>query len=685
MDLSDKAKRILALLEDSGERLSLKAIGERLPEVPGKAEAVEELLEAGAVWHAGKGRYASLGTLGMELGSLRMRNDGSAVMFSTGEDPVRIEIPAENTAGALDGDTVVARLLEPELNRGGYRGRVVEVISRRRTKMAGIARKNSGKWFLDPLETGLPSGIPMDIGESEDIREGDLVACSIVYGKGRLKVRLAGNVGTPDSPRALIDSVCIDSGLPEDFPEAVKAAAEAAASAPEGLASRRDLTGLQTITIDPADARDFDDAISIERLEDGGFKLGVHIADVSVFVTPGSPLDAEAFSRGTSVYLPDRVIPMIPEVLSNGACSLQPDVERLTKTVMIEYDAGGERKGFTVFSSRIRSRKRMNYAQALEVLEGASSGDPVIEGMFADFGALSALLDKARMKRGAVDLGSSEFRTVFGPDGSPAGFEPVPDDRAHRMIENFMVEANSAVAEYCGWLELDVLYRVHQDPVPEAADKLRRTLSIYGFAVPGHGSPGASALSKAVEEARGTPMYPLVREAVLKSMQRAVYSPSDTGHYGLALRNYAHFTSPIRRYPDLMVHQALTAYEGGRVFAGSVSASSAAVACSDSERRAESAERSATELMALLYLSGRTGETFRGVIRDSVDFGCFVRLLDVPVEGLMHISAIRENPGLVPVDLKPGRAVTVKVEYSDPLERRLSLIPAKEERGEEDE
>lgn len=653
----------------------MKALNARLPEVPDKTGAVEELVEKGLLWHAGRGRYATLKVLGMEKGSVRVRSDRSAVLYTDSSEPIRVEISPADTAGALEGDTVLVRLLEPELRKGGYRGRVVHVLKRFRTEMAGIARKSSGRWFLDPLDPRLPGNIPMEPGDS-DITQGDLIGCSIVYEKNSISVIPIRVVGSPDSPKALIDSVCIDNGLPGPFPEEVSAQAESSASQPLVLSSRKDLSDVFTITIDPVDARDFDDAISVEKQEDGGFRLGVHIADVSAFVPPGSAVDIEAYSRGTSVYLPDRVIPMIPEVLSNGACSLQPDQDRLTKTVLIDYDSKGKRTGFSVFSSMIRSRKRLCYEEALEILQGNSSGDPQLDSLFRDFSSLNSLLDRAREQRGSVDLGASEFRTVFNDDGTPGGFKPVPDDQAHRMIENFMVEANSAVAEYCGWLDLEVLYRVHGDPAPEASDKLRRTLSIYGFSVPGQNSPTASSLSKAVAQAKDTPLYPLVREAVLKSMQRAVYSPDNSGHYGLALRNYMHFTSPIRRYPDLIVHQAITAYEQGMVVSKSMSISSAAEACSALERRAEAAERSSTELMALLYLSGKIGEVFSGVVRDSVDFGLFVRLLEVPVEGLVHVSKLRDNQNNLPNRLEPGSPITVSVESSDPLERKLSLLPA---------
>ncbi len=675
MQLEDNASRIYSLLQESGEKLDIKAIGYRLPDVRDKTGALEKLLAEGKIWHAGKGRYAVLRVLGLEKGVLRARADGSAVVRAS---EVRISVDRMDTAGAVDGDTVIVRLTEPDLHRSGYRGRVVEVLKRSRDSIAGIARERNGKWFLDPLDPRLPGNLPLD-PSGRELKAGDLVGCSIQYSRHGMKVTAENSVGSPDSPRALIDSVCIDTGLPADFPNDVKEEADRVSIEPVVI-NREDLTGLCTITIDPVDARDFDDAVSIEKTGDGGCRLGVHIADVSVYAPPGSLIDAEAYSRGTSVYLPDRVLPMIPETLSNGSCSLQPGVERLTKTVFIDYDSKGRRKDFRVCSSKIRSRRRLNYTEALSFIQGDSSGDQEIDSLFRLFSQLSNQLNTIREERGAVDLGASEFRTVFGGDGLPSGFEKVPDDPAHRMIENFMVEANSAVAQFCKWLEMDVLYRVHGDPVPEASDKLRRTLSIYGFSVPGNSAPTAAALSGAVRAAQDSPVYPLVRDAVLRSMQKAVYSPDNTGHYGLALRDYLHFTSPIRRYPDLMVHQAITAWEQGKVRGGESGASAAEV-CSALERRAEKAERDATELMALLYLSRRTGESFRGVVRDVADYGLFIRLLDVPAEGLLHVSAMKEYPGRLPAVTEPGAEVFVTVESADPLERKLSLLPSEKQNG----
>ena len=673
MLLNSSARAVLELLQNTEERLNIQAINSRLPEVPDKPQAVELLLSNGLIWHAGKSRYATLKTLGLVTGNLRMHSDGSAVLFADGEDSMRIVLEKRNVLDSLDKDTVIVRLLE-QLHSGGYTGRVLTVLKRYRERLSGIARKQGAFWFLDPLDPKMPRRIKLDIA-GEKINPGDLIGCRIVYGKNSISVTALASLGSVDSPKSLIDSICIDMDLPEQFSKKVNLEADASSISPVKHSSRKDLRDIYSLTIDPIDARDFDDAISIESLADGGFRLGVHIADVSAFVPPGSEVNAEALKRGTSVYLPDRVIPMIPEILSNGACSLLPDQDRLTKTVLIDYDNTGKRLDFSVFSSKIRSRKRLNYTEALSILSGESSGDEKLDGIFDLFSSLNKLLEEEREQRGAVDLGSSDYKTSFGDTGLPNGFIQGTNDVSHRMIENFMVEANSAVAEYCKWLELDVLYRVHGDPIPEAAEKLKRTLSIYGFKLPGFSSPKASVLSKAIKKAEDSPLYPIVKEAVLRSMQKAVYAASNNGHYGLALRDYMHFTSPIRRYPDLIVHQAITAYEHGSIPKRSENMETLGEMCSSLERRAAAAERVSIELMALLYLSDNIGKVFRGVIRDQTDFGFFIRLLDIPVEGLMHVSAVKKFKLKAPLDSRPGAEIYVSIEKSDPLERRLSLIP----------
>ncbi len=674
----ETAKAILELL-GSGARLDVKAIRKRLPsslrDVDG---ALDELVREGLVRRSGKGAFALIETLGLTIGELVSRTDGSGrVKLSNGE---QVNIEPRDTRGAWHGDRVMVRVLDPLPDLKSYRGRVTEVLERARVTVAGVTRRAGDGWVIDPVDPRLPRGIPLDPG-GESLEQGQIVTGRLDFRGSRPGAVLESTLGGPDSPGPLIDSVCADRNLPGPFPDDVLEDAMRAAARDVVPGERLDARDLFTITVDPVDARDFDDAISVEELPDGAYRLGVHIADVAHYAPPGSMVDAEARARGTSIYLPDRVIPMIPEVLSNGACSLRPDHDRFTRSVFMDFAPDGRRTDFSVRPSVIRSRRRLTYEQALDLMRGDYAGDPELSHLFRSIVGLNGILERRREQRGALDLGSVEFRTRFGGDGLPEGFDPVPDDMAHGMIENFMVEANRAVADYCRWLDLPVLYRVHGEPAPESMDNLRGILSAYELGIGRKGVPEPLEYAAMLRRARKLPQWPIIREASLRALQKAVYSPSNLGHYGLALESYMHFTSPIRRYPDLVVHQALAHYERTGMAEGDVNMAVLAEACSGLERRAAQAEWDSVELMALLFLSSRRGTVFKGMVSEVKDFGVFVRLLSVPAEGLIPGPVLRRAPVRLAGGGAPGMMVSVAVLEADPLQRRLALTPVPDRNG----
>jgi len=322
----------------------------------------------------------------------------------------------------------------------------------------------------------------------------------------------------------------------------------------------------------------------------------------------------------------------------------------------------------------------MTYEEALEYLEDNGTDERLRE-FFDSMGALSADLNSIREERGALDLGSSEYRVVFGEDGWPEGFKPVPSDRAHRLIENFMVEANRAVADHCMWSDLPVLFRVHDEPAEVSGERLIRQLQLLDISLPGGKVHNPSVLKKLLDSLSDSPLHDLAVEYILRSMQKAIYLPSNTGHFGLALRSYLHFTSPIRRYPDLLVHQVLAMQEKGDIPLLEIGPADIAESSNAGEDNAESAEREADELMALLYLSRNIGKIFDGVVTGVKDFGVFVRLKGVPVEGLAHRSAILQAS--IPFTesggpYQEGSLLKVEVLAVDPMERKLSLKPVRE-------
>jgi ribonuclease R len=675
---SSSADAVLELFQrEPSSRLTFRQISAKLEgSHPDLSGAVEKLVGKGWLWPAGNGRYALPGELGISAGRIVFRADGSGFVRSEGD---RIDIDPRNGAGSLDGDLVMVRKLETLSGEDHYRGKVESILKRNREGVSGIARKKAGNWVIDPVNPVLPRGIPLRTQSDRDISQGKLVFALFDYSGRRLEADLKKDLGSPSSPSSLIDSVVLDHGFPDSFSEDVIVMAEEQASKPWPLEGREDFRNLLTITIDPVDAKDFDDAVSIVT-ENEVRTLYVHIADVACYVAPGSRLDSEAKQRGTSVYLPDRVLPMLPQVLSNGACSLKPDEERPARTVVMKFNPSGERMDFTIVPSIIRSNRRMTYEEALEYLEGEGS-DEELSLLFDSLGALSSDLDSLRRKRGALDLGSSEYRVIFGEDGWPEGFRPVPSDRSHRLIENFMVEANRAVADHCMWSGLPVLYRVHDDPVEKSEERLAQQLAQLGISLPGGRIHSPAVLEKILAGLSDSPLREFAVEYILRSLQKALYMPSNTGHFGLALRSYLHFTSPIRRYPDLIVHQMLAMQERGDIPVIDSNLVELAESCNASEDNAESAEREADELMALLYLSRNIGVIFSGVVTGIKSFGIFVRLDGIPVEGLAHRNEILASG--VPFSetggpYHEGSFLKVRVLSVDIMERKLSLKPVGE-------
>ncbi|MBN1435228.1 RNB domain-containing ribonuclease [Candidatus Fermentibacterales bacterium] len=672
-------EEVVSILErQGGAVLSMDSIRKSLDDPPGDfSDRLEQLVSRGVIWPVGRRSYALPSTVNLVRGRIRLRRSGSAVLPPAGEGQGPVEIDRRRVGDALDGDLVMVRLMPtPVSGRGRSRaarqGRVLAVLERKRTRLSGVLlREASRRWFVRPLDPALPESLPVRGKPPSGTRSGCVVLCDLDFDGGAgVIVRKA--LGDSGSPHALIDGLVAGALGPEtDFPDRLVSAAEESASRfPDG-SPRKDLRDWLTLTIDPADARDFDDAVSV-RKADGEILLGVHIADVALFVTPGSDLDEEAYRRATSTYLPDRVIPMLPEALSAGACSLRPGEDRPARSVLLRFREDGELIGSSIERSVIRSSARLTYEEVQAYLTGQDEpGLPGLSGSLGVMKGLATALASRRRERGGIDLGSDEYGVVFDEEGWPSIVEQTADDDSHRLVEMFMVQANSAVAEYCRWSGLPVLYRVHPPPGRFSGERLKQELSGLGIRLPGSREIGPSFLQRVLDEHGGGARGSMVREMVLRSLSRAVYSPRSDGHFGLALRDYMHFTSPIRRYPDLLVHQVLAVLDEGSFPSALRPLTAAASHTSEAERDAEALERSSIELMALLDLSRRTGEVFGGVVTGSTDFGAFIRLEGLPVEGLLHVSRARAVR-----QLQPGSEIRVEVTSVDVLGGRVSLAPA---------
>ncbi len=625
------------------------------------------------------------------LGTLTRHRDGFgfvARVDRAGEDSF---VPPDEAAKALDGDLVRVEIVPG--TRGRTMGRIVEVVERRRRLLIGTYHARGRQSFVVPADRALEGVVP--VPETRLARDGEAVKVAI-EATGKLAGSVVERIGAPGEPRVEVLRTAYAKGFADLFPEEVVLEAGAVPDRvrPEDWEGRRDLTGLRLVTIDGEDARDFDDAVYVERLqghgkERGGYRLVVAIADVSHYVRAGSALDAEALRRGTSVYFPMQVLPMLPERLSNGICSLNPEVERLCMVADLRIDAQGHPLGTEVYPAVMRSAARCTYTEVARVLEGERV--PTREFLRDDFelmGELQEKLTAMRRLRGSIDFDLPEARIVLGEAGQVLGIEKRPRNRAHRVVEEFMLAANESVARWFGERELPTIYRVHGLPDEEKLAGFLELARAHGFEM-AEEVPGPRALNALLGRFRGHAQERALNQLLLRAMMQAVYSPENIGHYGLAAEHYLHFTSPIRRYPDLVVHRLMRQVERWRGEkeerrTRAEDLAEIAALASERERAAMQAEREIASYYAALFMQDKVGERFDGVVSTVVDFGLFVELKRWFVEGLVKAEDLGEGFELDPeahalVERRSGRAfrvgdeVQVELLAASPVRRQIDL------------
>jgi len=537
-------------------------------------------------------------------------------------------------------------------------GTVIRILERGITQVVGTYSESKSFGFVIPDDKKIASDIFIPQHASHGAVEGHKVVVKLTsYPEGRISAEgeVIEILGHKNDPGVDILSVIHKYGLPMEFPEDVMEQANAVSDTIQEseIGSRRDLRNDVLVTIDGADAKDLDDAVTVSKLENGNYKLGVHIADVSHYVEEGSPIDKEALERGTSVYLVDRVIPMIPHRLSNGICSLNPQVDRFTLSCEMEITPDGKVVNHEIFESVIKTTERMTYGNVNKILvdkdEEQLERYEALVPMFQDMEKLAAILRKNRMNRGAIDFDFNEARVIVDEEGHPTDVVLRERSVAEKLIEEFMLAANETVAEHFHRLDVPFIYRIHEDPKPEKLQRFFEFITNFGYIVRGSANDvHPKALQEIIEAVAGKPEETVISTVMLRSMQQAKYDPESLGHFGLSAEFYTHFTSPIRRYPDLIVHRLIRTYlvEGKMDEATkekwNANLPEIADHTSKRERRSVDAERETDDLKKAEYMLDKIGEEYTGIIGSVTNFGMFVELPNT-IEGLVHVSFMTDD------------------------------------------
>ncbi len=595
-----------------------------------------------------------------------------------------IYLSARQMRSVMDGDRVVVHVTGTD-RRGRLEGAVVEVIERANKTLVGRLEISRGVAVLHPDNKRISREI--FISDIADAVDGQIVLVEIIEQPTNRRPPIAAVVevlGEQMAPGMEIDIAIRSRDIPDEWPQQVvtESASIATTVDPAVVSERRDLRATPLLTIDGEDARDFDDAVYAEA-KPYGWRLLVAIADVSHYVLPGTGLDDEAFNRGTSVYFPQRVIPMLPEVLSNGLCSLNPDVDRLCMVCDMGITHEGEIKRARFYTATMRSHARLTYTEVHNYLQGDTGVAKKVGKLGKHLRTLHDMysaMREARSKRGAIDFESTETRIVFNDQSKIEQLLPVERNDAHMLIEECMIAANISAARFIGKRKIPGLYRVHEGPGADKLMDVRKFLGQRGLMLGGGDSPAASDYARTLQDAAGRADLLVIQTVLLRSMNQAVYTTGNSGHFGLALNEYAHFTSPIRRYPDLMVHRAIkhvTATKGVDGFEYSANrVAEIGEHCSVTERRAEAAVRDVVAWLKCEHMQDQIGSTHTGVVTAATSFGLFVELDDIHVEGLLHITSLPQDYyDFDPVNHRlTGRAGGQSFQLGQPVEIMVAAV-----------
>ncbi|MFS0655111.1 ribonuclease R [Bacillus sp. 179-C3.3 HS] len=620
-------------------------------------KALVTLEEQGLIVRTRSDRYGVPEKMNLVKGKLSAHAKGFAFVTPEEFGQDDIFIPPTELGTAMNGDTVMVRVSHKS-NGSKQEGTVIRILERNIQTVVGTYTETKSFGFVIPDDKKITHDIFIPKSAKNGAVEGHKVVVTLTsYPEGRMSAEgeVTEILGHKNDPGIDILSIIHKHGLPGEFPEE---AIEQATAIPDAidekdLKDRRDLRHETIVTIDGADAKDLDDAVTVQKLDDGHYKLGVHIADVSHYVTENSPIDQEAYERGTSVYLVDRVIPMIPHRLSNGICSLNPKVDRLTLSCEMVIDRHGKVIKHEIFQSVIKTTERMTYSDVNKILvdqdeELLHKYEPLVP-MFQDMERLAEILRDKRMERGAVDFDFKEAKVLVDEEGAAKDVVIRERSVAEKLIEEFMLVANETVAEHFHWMNVPFIYRIHEEPNPEKLQRFLEFVTTFGYIVKGTSTNiHPRALQSVLDAVRDQPEEVVIQTVMLRSMKQAKYDPESIGHFGLSTEFYTHFTSPIRRYPDLIVHRLIRNYliqkktDDATIEKWEQLLPEIADHTSKMERRSVDAERETDDLKKAEFMLDKIGEEFDGMISSVTNFGLFVELPNT-IEGLVHVSYMTDD------------------------------------------
>lgn len=629
-----------------GAELGIKTQPERMLLI----NILEGMVEDAFIIDTGKGKYRS-NTRGLFLeGHFERRSNGKN-FFVPDEGGENVFVAERNSAHAMNGDRVRIQMLARRKGRGSE-GEIVEILERKQTRFVGTLNVQKFFAFLEMDSKILANDIFIPKEKLKNGKTGDKALVEITEWPDRAKNPVGEVIdilGVAGSNNAEMHAILAEFGLPYKYPEEVEAEAEKIPSdiTEEEIAKREDFRKVTTFTIDPRDAKDFDDALSIRQLENGNWEIGVHIADVTHYVTPGGIIDKEGESRATSVYLVDRTIPMLPERLSNGLCSLRPNEEKLCYSAIFELNENADIKNYRIGRTVINSDRRFTYEEAQSIIE-TGEGDYKEEVLKLD--ELAKKLREKRFQNGSIAFEREEVRFDIDENGKPLGVYFKEQKDSNKLIEEFMLLANKTVAEFIGKVPKNkhaktFVYRIHDLPNPEKLQSLSEFIRRFGYKVKTDGSNTAVAksINQLLDDVHDKPEENLISTIAVRAMAKAVYSTSNIGHYGLAFDYYTHFTSPIRRYPDMMVHRLLTLYMEGGKSVSKQQTEDECKHCSDMEQLAANAERASIKYKQVEFMSDKIGRVFKAFISGVAEWGIYAEIEENKCEGLIPMRELDDD------------------------------------------